>query len=87
LREGPQDEGLPVDRMLTVKAACELDGCGLTEAYRRIYRGEWTAYKDGVKKTVVSMRSILRRRRLHLRETKMGARKGIRGLPSKQVSA
>jgi len=67
----------PLERMLSFVRACEEDGIGKTEGYRRIATGEWAAYRDGSRKVLISARSILARRKRFVRKITPGARKGL----------
>jgi hypothetical protein len=75
--ENPETPLERVERMLPFVIACEEDGIGKTEGYRRIAAGEWTAYRDGPRKVLISARSILARRERFVRKITPGARKGL----------
>jgi excisionase family DNA binding protein len=73
-----------LERLLTPRQVAGLEGCSLTTVYKRLTDGEYTAVKDGVK-TLIPAASVARRRE-SLPQAEFGARKGIRGIPSKAVT-
>ena len=70
-----------LERLLTPRQVAELEGCSLTTVYKRLIDGEYEAVKDGVK-TLIRAESVARRRE-SLPKATFGARKGIKGIPSK----
>jgi hypothetical protein len=61
----------------------EIDDIGKTEFYRRCRDGEYVVFRDGQKDLKVSLRSVLERRKRHLRPAKFGALRGLRSVPPK----
>jgi hypothetical protein len=59
----------------------EIDDIGKTEFYRRCRDGEYEVFRDGSKDLKITLRSVLERRRQHLRPAKFGALRGLRGVP------
>jgi excisionase family DNA binding protein len=74
-----------LERRLTPRQVAELEGCSNTTVYKRLLDGEYDAVKDGVK-TLITAESVARRRE-RLPKAVFGARKGIRGIPSKAEAA
>jgi hypothetical protein len=70
-----------LERLLTPRQVAELEGCSVTTIYKRLIAGDYCAVKDGVK-TLISSESVARRREA-LPKAQFGARKGIKGVPSK----
>ena len=70
-----------LERLLTPRQVAELEGCSHTTVYDRLTDGSYEAVKDGVK-TLITESSVARRR-ASLPKAEYGARKGIRGVPSK----
>ena len=70
-----------LERLLTPRQVADLEGCSLTSVYARLAAGEYAAVKDGPK-TLISSASVAQRRE-SLPRAKYGARKGIKGVPSK----
>jgi predicted DNA-binding transcriptional regulator AlpA len=54
IHEGPKE----IEKLLTIKQVCELDGCGPTTVYDRLIKGEYQAFKDGSKKTLITSSSV-----------------------------
>jgi hypothetical protein len=65
----------------------EIDDIGKTEFYRRCRDGEYAVFRDGNKDLKISLRSVLERRKKHLRPAVFGALRGIRGVPPKHGKA
>ena len=61
----------------------EIDDIGKTEFYRRCRDGEYEVFRDGNKDLKITLRSVLERRKRHLRPAKFGALRGLRGVPPK----
>jgi hypothetical protein len=78
LDELDNPETLTLDRLLPFPRFCREEGIGKTEGHRRIAAGEYVVYRDGTRKLLISMRSILARRKKVLRKVvERGARKGL----------
>jgi hypothetical protein len=74
-----------VERLLTVKEVARLESISVTSVYARLLAGEYDAYRDGPR-TKVTEASVLRRRE-RLPKAEFGARRGIKGIPSKPIAA
>src|SRR5262249_61973690 len=77
LDELDNPETLTLDRLLPFPRFCREEGIGKTEGHRRIAAGEYTVYRDGARKLLVSMRSILARRKKMLKAIERGTRKRL----------
>jgi hypothetical protein len=77
LDELSNPETLTLDRLLPFPRFCREEGIGKTEGHRRIAAGEYVVYRDGSRKLLISMKSILARRKKVLRKVERGTRKGL----------
>jgi hypothetical protein len=76
----PEADDLPPELrepLVPFVQACIDDGIGKTEGSRRVAAGEWTAYRDGSRKLLITTCSILARRKRFLKKIKGGERRGL----------
>jgi len=63
-----------------------MEGIRKTEGWRRVAAGEYEVYRDGPRKILISVRSILQRRKRQLRKADFStsrSQKGTRGFVAK----
>ena len=72
---------LALDTMVPFRRMCEMEGIHKTQGHERIANGEYTVYRDGTRKLLISMRSILARRKRVLRKVERGSAGASIGSP------
>jgi hypothetical protein len=73
-------DGIDPDRNYRPNAVAVLEGVGPTTIFKRLAEGQYEGFKDG-QLTLITGRSILERRKQHLKPAQYNMRKGMRGVP------